>query len=847
MLIGIDMLGVQSPGSRGRGIGRLSSSVVAQLLGLDPSVHYVLYAHEGLPTDEFPTAPNATRVVLRREPERGETRLSHVMGRLARENPEGLDALLVLSPFELHEGYGTPPKPLRDLTLAAIVYDLIPFRYQERYLTDPGPAAEIHRRLEGLRHYDVLLAISEATRDDFRSMLGLAPGRAVNIGAACDAGTFGVDRAAIPPASLRRKLHNHGITGSFIYCVSNFAYHKNVHRLIDAFALLPGRIRRSHHLLLTCGGTPEDAEAARRHAHARGVGDRFVLSGPMNDEELRLLYQRCAVFCFPSLYEGFGLPLLEAMHCGAPVVAGNNSSQVEVVGDAGLLVNAADASDVAEKLTRILTNPALAADLGARARERAATFSWRRTAERTFEALTAVVRRKSAHRTRSDRAQESTRPRLAVFSPFPPKKSGISDYTARLIEYLKPTYAIDLYHDSGYVPEPALKCSDFAAYDHRLFDRNAAILDYRAVLYQMGNSWYHNFLYETMRRHPGIVTLHDFNLAGFHWSYSQVRDGTHSHFARQFEFCCPIRAARYLALLPDWMREPGGIQAACSRRGLFLNREIFEWSRRVVVHSPWCVVQAAKLFPDQAHKATLIPFGTTASTRTTEQRAAIRDRFGLPRGALIFASFGYLTRDKMNTEAITAFAALADDYPEAIFAFVGQDYEGGEARRLAESLGILGRVAFLGHRSASDFADLVAISDIGINLRRPPTYGETSAALLDLLRSGIPAIVTDVATFSDYPDSVVRKVRWDSDGMGGLIAAMRELAADAVTRESLGRAALRYVHETHTWEQAAALYVDAIESTFEAHSKRMKRWTAPPFSALVNGQGSTHVLERGVA
>ncbi len=816
MLIGIDMLGVQSPGSRGRGIGRLGRNLVAHLLAADPSVEFLLYGHDDLPTDAFPSAPNARIGRIGCDPALGEVELAEAMERLARENPDRLDAFVLLSPQELHGGHGPPAKPLNGLTMAAVVHDLIPFHYQERYLTCDVYAPRFYRNLERLRNYDVLLANSDATRDDFLSMLHIPAHKVITIGAACDSKDFEPDLSVPMHADARRALHGLGIEGPFLYSLTNVDYHKNLLGLIDAFALLPADLRRSHQLVLTCSANPGDVWQVREHAGKLGVHDRLILTGAQPDSTLRVLYQRCAAFAFPSLYEGFGLPLLEAMHCGAPVVAGNNSSQIEVVGDAGLLANVGDAGDLAAKLARVLTEPGLAEDLRRRALVQAWRFSWEHTAGKALGALTEAVERKSSRRFRGDRAH-SARPRLAVFSPFAPKRSGISDYSGRLIDRLKATYAIDLYHDSGYTPDPALASAEFGCFDHRLFARNAPLLDYRGVLYQMGNSHYHKFIYEALLRHPGIVTLHDFCLAGFQWWYSHTLDGTAGHFLGELDHFRPARSARLAALLHDLMREPGGIQVACAKRGVHLNRRVFERSERVILHSAWGRRQARETFPEFDGLCTHIHHGATALAPTPAQRAAVRERFGLPPTALIFASMGIMTRDKMNDEAIAAFGAIASEFPDAMLLFIGLDIEGGEALRKAEGLGLRERVRFLGRQGADDFADLIAAIDVGVNLRRPPTYGETSGALLDLLRRGVPTIVTDVATFSDYPDDVVRKVRWGDDGMPGLIAALRGLAGDPPTRAALGRAAIRHVHEVYDWDRSAAAYVEVIEST---HAER---------------------------
>jgi glycosyltransferase involved in cell wall biosynthesis len=111
-----------------------------------------------------------------------------------------------------------------------------------------------------------------------------------------------------------------------------------------------------------------------------GIEQDVLLTGFVDDEDLPALYSGASVFAFPSLYEGFGLPPLEAMACGTPVVTSNRSSLPEVVGDAGLLVNPLDIEALASAIDRLLTDPELSAGLIQRGLIRAASFSWTRTA-----------------------------------------------------------------------------------------------------------------------------------------------------------------------------------------------------------------------------------------------------------------------------------------------------------------------------------------------------------------------------------------------------------------------------------------------------------------------------------
>jgi len=817
--IGIDMLAVQSPGSRGRGIGRYSLNLVSALLARDSGNEYILYGHEDFPTDQIPsTTTQASVRILHRDPSRGTPTMANVLEQLTKINPEQLDLFLTLSPFDMCSDFAPPPKPLNGLPMATVVYDLIPFLFQEQYLADPYWANRYYQNMRLLWRYDAYLAISEATRADCLSLMQVPEQQVVNISTASDGRFFLPDRTAPMPAASTQILRGLGITLPFVFCVSGQdpnTDRKNIRGLIDAFHLLPDRSRRTHQLVITCAMTDDYIKQTEAYARERAVAEQLVLTNSVPDESLRVLYQRCAAFVFPSHYEGFGLPILEAMQCGAAVVAGNNSSQIEVVDEAGLLVNTHDTADIAAKMGQLLDDRRLAHDLGQRAIDHAHSFTWERTADRALEALGDAVARAWKRRPGRPSAR-LIKPRIAVFSPLPPKGSGISDYTVHLIERLKRIYTIDLFHDLGYVPDLGMGDADYGCHDYRMFDRMAAVHDYRGILYQMGNSCYHKFIYETLLRHPGIVTLHDFCLAGFQYWCSLEPDAEPGLFRREIEFHCREQARDVLPHLVEWNREPGGLQESFARRGLYLNRRIFEHARRVVVHSSWCVEKVRVLFPEHLDRTSLIPHGADALAIAPRERAEIRKRFDLPADALICGCFGILHPNKLNIETIVAFQALADMNPSALLLFAGQDWGLGEARRKVNELGLEERVRILGRQSIEDFYDLIAVTDIGISMRQPPTNGETSGALLHLLRLGTATVVNDVGTFSGYPDHVVRKVRCGPEMIGDLRKALAELASERPAREALGQAAWNYVAENHAWSRAASLYAEEIERTYEA-------------------------------
>jgi glycosyltransferase involved in cell wall biosynthesis len=167
----------------------------------------------------------------------------------------------------------------------------------------------------------------------------------------------------------------------YLLYVGNHKPHKNLGRLIQALAQL--RDRSALRLLLVGAADPELVDVAR----TIGVGDRLLFLGDVPDERLPALYRGALAFVFPSLHEGFGLPPLEAMACGTPVVSSLATSLPEVVGDAAVPVDPLDVDSIADGIDRIVGNDRLRGDLRARGLVQAARFSWQEAARRTWQAL----------------------------------------------------------------------------------------------------------------------------------------------------------------------------------------------------------------------------------------------------------------------------------------------------------------------------------------------------------------------------------------------------------------------------------------------------------------------------
>jgi glycosyltransferase involved in cell wall biosynthesis len=259
---------------------------------------------------------------------------------------------------------------------AVVVYDLVPFVDRANAKTSSARIEQATIR-PALRRAAALPCISEATRADLVRLFPYAQRKASVIPLAADP-AFSAPVATPGHPELEGK--------PYVLAVGTLEPRKNLERLITAWSAMNESARAGHVLALV---GPVGWDAAPILAAARDNGAQLL--GRVSEDELRALYAGASAFAYPSLYEGFGLPILEAMAAGAPVVTSNVSSLPEVAGDAALLVDPHDSAAIGAALTRLLGDPAFADDLRTRGRARAAAFSWERTARETLALLRAIA------------------------------------------------------------------------------------------------------------------------------------------------------------------------------------------------------------------------------------------------------------------------------------------------------------------------------------------------------------------------------------------------------------------------------------------------------------------------
>lgn len=406
MRIVIDMQGSQSE-SRFRGIGRYTMDfaravvrnrgeheIILALSGLFPdSIEPIRAAFDGILPQENIRVWYAMGPVKEVEPGNGTRREVAELVREAFLESLCPDVIHVTSLFEgyVDDAVTSIGKLDSRAPVSVILYDLIPLLNPDQYLKlNQNYATYYERKLKSLKQAALYLAISDHAKQEGLDCLGVDPERIENISTA-----FSPEFQVVKiDASTSNKLCNRlGLTKPFVLYTGGADERKNLARLIEAWAKLPAVLRQEHQLLLAGRMPDRNVEELRHIAMRCGLqNDELLFSGYVSDEELVQLYNLCKLYVFPSWHEGFGLPALEAMACGAAVIGANTSSLPEVIGLECALFDPFDVSAIRDKVVDALGSEAFLATLRSHGLTQTKRFSWDKTAQRAIAAWKNLVK-----------------------------------------------------------------------------------------------------------------------------------------------------------------------------------------------------------------------------------------------------------------------------------------------------------------------------------------------------------------------------------------------------------------------------------------------------------------------
>jgi glycosyltransferase involved in cell wall biosynthesis len=375
MRIAID---AHSVGARLGGNETYATNLIEALAEIDQVNQYILYVTKQSAVERFANRwPNfAVRMTLPHTPL---VRVPLTLSRELRRNPVDV----------LHVQYTAPP--FVPCPIVTTIHDLAFEHHPETFNRRSWMQLRLTVRWTARRSAQIV-TISEYSRRDITKTYGIASDL-ITVTPVAASKTF---ERVTGETELERVRETYGIEGDYIFSLCSIQPRKNLVRLIEAYSLLR-RIQPEGKLpqLVLAGKRAWLDNETMRAAQRDEVSANIRFTGYVADEHLSALYSGATCFVYPSYFEGFGLPVLEAMKCGTPVIAGNRTSIPEVAGEAALLFDPFDVNSLVEALKRILNDSQYRATLSAKGLQRASEFSWQTTAR-----LTLAIYEKAAARTR---------------------------------------------------------------------------------------------------------------------------------------------------------------------------------------------------------------------------------------------------------------------------------------------------------------------------------------------------------------------------------------------------------------------------------------------------------------
>ncbi|CAI2401172.1 D-inositol-3-phosphate glycosyltransferase [Serratia ficaria] len=405
MHILIDVQGYQSE-SKFRGIGR-STLAMSRAIIKNAKHHRVSILLNGmfplsnvsdlkncykdiLPEEEMFIFSGHGPVAYRERNNHARTQAAHLCreAAIANINP---DIVFVISFFEGYDDdyvVSIPDRPVPWRTVC-VCHDLIPLINKERYLGDPNYNEFYMNKLHSYETADAIFAISDSAREEVIKYTNIPAERIVNISSAVG-GEFCINEYSEEDIASLRIRYN--LPSEFILTLAMIEPRKNVEALIHAYSQLPGALQDKYPLVLAYKVRAEELDRIIALAESYGLKrEQLIFTGFLPDADLIALYNICKLFVFPSLHEGFGLPPLEAMKCGAATLASNVTSLPEVMGWEGAMFDPYNVDDIRKSIERVLTDDAFYDELKKHAAAQAEKFSWDNTAKAALETFTSLI------------------------------------------------------------------------------------------------------------------------------------------------------------------------------------------------------------------------------------------------------------------------------------------------------------------------------------------------------------------------------------------------------------------------------------------------------------------------
>lgn len=655
----------------------------------------------------------------------------------------------------------------------ATVYDLIPYlmpvRDWEERITQ-----EYHRRLTYLKQVH-MICISEATRGDMQRIIGEDTHAEVTMLAADSSLFYG-----------ERQEHRPDGKACIVY-TGGFDYRKNLYGAVEAFAKAKKMLSDLEVTFYIVGKyNAEGKEQLEMKLNELGINDSVKLTGYLPDQDLADLYRKADVFFFPSLYEGFGLPLLEAMLGGAYILSADNSSLPEVCAGYAMLCNAGDTEDMAEHLRDAVYASLQESMESKRARqEYAQGFTWEKTAGETLAVLEHCAD-----------PEKIPRKKIAMVTPWPKQQTGIANYVYQLIPHLNQYFDIDLFVDNSMDKDCELL--PYVYGKQYTIDRLEQLHGgYDEIIYHIGNCVkYHANTYKLFEKLGGIAEIHDFNLNAFFY-HGFYTTGQKEIYHRALTAGYGEAGVIHYKNMEKKVENPDGTKYPMSHG-------IAQLASKVIVHNEWSYRKLG-----EGIRKYLVPHACfELETVDNSSKEEVLKRIRYHEGEIIIGCLGWMNSNKRPQVMIQSLADLRHQgYPVKLVFWGEKGTE--ECNALIEREHLQDAVVITGYLEREQYLVGLELCDIILNLRYP-TMGESSGTLCETMKAGKPSIVTAINQYLEFPDDVCWKVPLGKMEVPALTAMLKYLLDHEAVREAMAENARAYADHVLNCENIARLYARLI-------------------------------------
>lgn len=622
--------------------------------------------------------------------------------------------------------------------------------------------SEYQRRLRFLMQSRLgKLCISQATKRDLEKYVGACDDVHVTFLAA-DSKRFYTKREV---GGLHRN--------PTIVFTGGFDYRKNMDGALEAFAYAVKIVPEDHPIRRTtfyfvCHAEPSAEANFYEKADQLGVREQVHLTGFISDESLKELYGNCDVFFFPSFYEGFGLPIIEAMLGGAYIVSADNSSLPEVCGSHALLCHANDIKDMAEKLVQAFEHASKESAEEKQARqEYALSFSWEKTAAQTLQYF------------ESSLSVPAGKKRMALITPWPKQQTGIANYVYKMVPYWAKHFEVDVFADQTIVDDVEFLDNPYGQlYPIKELDEQHQ--NYDVLLYQIGNSSeFHTGVYQYLCKYPGVAEIHDYVLHPFFYhsfflkrQYQEYQDALVRGYGR--------KGQEHYQAVRDKVQNPDNIQFPMAH-------SVAQIATKVIFHNHW---SAEQIQQECVHVIPLASFDYEPMEQRLDEIRRIKRKIGLTDGEILLSLFGFVNQNKRPETILEVVKCLRDKgYPIRLVCWGKSNMDSLDAiiaeKGLRECTAVTGFIDEVSYEIGLELSDLV------VNLRYP-SMGESSATLCEAFKHGKAVIVSDLNQYTEFPDEVCWKIPVGHGEVECLTQMLEYLIEHPEVRQALGENAKAY-------------------------------------------------------